>query len=128
MHTDMGIRFPLLVAEVKGLSLNGSLVSAQNQAAISGASMTTILRDLAFQATVHSASEDALCFSIVTAGPLHELWVHFSLNSAHHMECLRSLHTTHKRDALEFASCLFHILSWSRGAFKDDIVSKLDRL
>src|SRR5207302_295489 len=40
---DMGIRFPFLVVEAKGLSLNGSLISAQNQAAISGASILTIL-------------------------------------------------------------------------------------
>ena len=45
---DMGIRFPFLVVEAKGLSLDGSLVSAQNQAAISGASMLAILKDLKY--------------------------------------------------------------------------------
>lgn len=46
---EMGVRFPFLVIEVKGLSMNGSLVSAQNQAAISGASMLAILQDLGDQ-------------------------------------------------------------------------------
>lgn len=54
-HTaDMGIRFPFLIAETKGLSSNGSLVSAQNQAAISGASMLIILEDLSNQAKWNS--------------------------------------------------------------------------
>jgi hypothetical protein len=94
----MGIRFPFLIVEAKSLSLNGSLISAQNQAAISGASMLRILKDLSYQAAC-SAKTDlnsgfqtldsgftslstmpvglhstlALCFSIVTEGPVHEL-------------------------------------------------------
>ncbi|KAF2450855.1 hypothetical protein P171DRAFT_503628, partial [Karstenula rhodostoma CBS 690.94] len=43
---DMGVRFPFMVVETKGLSLSGSLISGQNQAAISGACMLTILKDL----------------------------------------------------------------------------------
>jgi hypothetical protein len=35
----MGLRFLFLIAETKGLSLNGGLVAAQNQAAIGGACM-----------------------------------------------------------------------------------------
>lgn len=94
----MGIRFPFLVAEAKGLSLNGSLISALNQAAISGASILRILKDLGYQATCNASTDldsgfqafdsrltsssttpvalhSALapCFSIVTEGPVHKL-------------------------------------------------------
>ncbi|KAF9733831.1 hypothetical protein PMIN01_08174 [Paraphaeosphaeria minitans] len=78
---DMGVRFPFLVVEVKGLSSSGSLISGQNQAAISGACMLTILKDLSHQAAWKTLSTShptpVLCFSIVTEGPVHELWVHF---------------------------------------------------
>ncbi|KAF2647460.1 hypothetical protein K491DRAFT_772482 [Lophiostoma macrostomum CBS 122681] len=110
---DMGIRFPFLVVEAKGLSLNGSLISAQNQAAISGASMLTIMKDLnhqaAWNASADSNSESrtldmeltspsstplapqltpALCFSIVTEGPVHKLWVHFNYEDGYYIEFL----------------------------------------
>ena len=45
-HTAaMGLRFPFLIAETKGLSLNAGLVAAQNQAAIGAACMLKILDD-----------------------------------------------------------------------------------
>ena len=135
---DMGRRFPFLVAEVKGLSLNESLVSAQNQAAISGASMITILQDLSYQAERRSSSfadsgsispsGDILCFSLVTAGPLHELWVNYTVGAACHMECLCALRTTLERDALHLTYCIYRILEWGRGAFKEDVVRKLDHI
>ncbi|KAF3031351.1 hypothetical protein E8E11_000870 [Didymella keratinophila] len=62
---DMGVRFRFLAVEAKGQSLNGSLISAQNQAAISGASMLRILRDLD-EATHSSPPSPPLCFSTVT--------------------------------------------------------------
>ncbi|KAF1354406.1 hypothetical protein EJ07DRAFT_61670, partial [Lizonia empirigonia] len=113
---DMSIRFFFLVTEVRDLSLNESLVSAQNRAATSGASMVTILQNLMYQTSRHANSaaeselslrlDDMICFSVVTAGPVHEFWVHFKVEGAYHTECLRSLRTTLERDALEFTSCV----------------------
>lgn len=150
---DMGIRFPFLVVEAKGLSLSGSLISGQNQAAISGACMLTILKDLNHQAawntssepdlgfhtpdvepripiTIPSASQPSpvLCFSIVTEGPVHELWVHFEHEGAFHMEFLQSWRTARKRDAQELVHFLARIMAWGRGRFKDAIVGKLDKV
>jgi hypothetical protein len=141
---DMGIRFPFLIIEAKGLSLNGSLVSAQNQAAISGASMLTILKDLSHQAACNASSDPGvqtldpnltalsttttLCFSVVTEGPVHELWVHFEHDGTFNMECLQSWRTTRERDAREFVQYLAQIMAWGKGRFKDCIVEKLDKV
>lgn len=124
---DMGVRFPFLVVEAKGLSLNGSLISAQNQAAISGASMLHILRDL--DEAAHSSPPSlALCFSIVTEGPVHELWVHFEHNRAFHMESLRSWRTTRARDAHELVHFLANIMDWGRDRFRHGVVERLNNV
>ncbi|KAH8690425.1 hypothetical protein GQ44DRAFT_720241, partial [Phaeosphaeriaceae sp. PMI808] len=132
-HTaEMALRFPFLVVEAKGLSLNGSLVSAQNQAAISGASSLAILHDLHNQVNGYAtAAADSrpipLCFSIVTSGPTHELSVHFMHNNAFHMYCFQSYRTTLERHAWEFVAVLIRILKWGMGRYKDGIVELLDR-
>lgn len=150
---DMGIRFPFLIVEAKGLSLSGSLISGQNQAAISGACMLTILKDLGHQAawktssgpeielqtphaepgipiTTLSVSQPTpvLCFSIVTEGPVHELWVHFEHEGAFHMEFLQSWRTVRKQDAQGLVNFLARIMAWGRGKLKDEIVEKLEKI
>jgi hypothetical protein len=139
-HTaSMGMRFPFLVAEIKGLSANGSLVSAQNQAAISGASMLMILEDLSNQAVWNTSPNTnldsstvpgtpMLCFSIVTEGPTHEICVHFRYQNAFYMHCIRSCRTTHRRDTWEFVYLLNCIIQWGRGEFKDSIASRVDKI
>lgn len=121
----IGMRFPFLIIETKGLSLNGSLVSAQNQAAISGACMLRILKDLDETTNMHS-TDPPLCFSIVTEGPTHELWVHFEHEEAFHMEVLRSWRTTFLRDAWEFVQFLAKIIEWGGGRFREGILERLD--
>jgi hypothetical protein len=122
---DMGIRFPFLIVEAKGLSLNGSLISAQNQAAISGASMLRILRDLDGM-TRSPPPSPPLCFSVVTEGPVHELWVHFEHGDGFHMEWLRSWRTTRPREAHELVHFLASIMAWGGNQFRQGIVDRLD--
>ncbi|KAF1935974.1 hypothetical protein EJ02DRAFT_360247, partial [Clathrospora elynae] len=139
-HTpDMDIRFPFLIVETKGLSANGTLVNAQNQAAVSGASMLAILQDLNNQAdwNIRPAIESEsttlqksprLCFSVVTAGPTNEVCVHFIYLGAFHMHCIRSCRTTHRRDTREFVHLLDRIFEWGRGVYKSSIVRRLDQV
>jgi hypothetical protein len=149
----MGIQFPFLVVEAKGLSLNGSLISAQNQAAISGASILRILKDLSYQAACNVSTDLdsefqaldpeltsssttpvglhstlALCFSNVTEGPVHELWLHFEHGGAFHMEFLQLWRTTRERDTRELVHFLARIMGWGKGSLKDCIVEKLDKV
>ena len=135
---DMGLRFPFLIVEAKGLSLNGSLVSAQNQAAVSGAAMLAILRDLSDHADGCSAKvpdscatsqeTPALCISIVTMGPIHDLNVHFMINEKHFMCPFQTYRTTLRRDAQQFVALLVRILEWGKNRYKECIVEKLDRV
>ncbi|KAH8726010.1 hypothetical protein GQ44DRAFT_771592 [Phaeosphaeriaceae sp. PMI808] len=81
---DMGMRFPFLVFEAKGHSLAGSPVDAENQAAVSGACMLTIHQDLS---SVASQDSPEIRFSIMTAGPSHQIWVHFRHEEGFHMFC-----------------------------------------
>ena len=99
-HQDaMGLRFPFLTAETKPLSPNGGLVGAQNQAAVGAACILNILNDLDNQAAMTTAptfpAAPRSCFSITTKGPIHELWVHFRLGDATHMQNIRTWRTTH---------------------------------
>jgi hypothetical protein len=133
---DMGIRFPFLVVEAKGLSQNGSLVGAQNQAAISGACMLAILRDLykqadgstvsAFDTRSASLETPPLCFSIVTAGATHEMFVHFMHGGAIHMHCVRSFRTTFDRESRVFVYYLSQILEWGKSPFRSSALEKLN--
>ncbi|EUC39578.1 hypothetical protein COCMIDRAFT_41912 [Bipolaris oryzae ATCC 44560] len=130
-HTAaMGLRFPFLIAETKGLSLNGGLVAAQNQAAIGAACMLKILDDLESQAALPTGSaspaESPLCFSITTEGPVHELWVHFKLGEATHMHNIRTWRTTRERDVWELVCCLTRILKWAKDDFMVKIQEKLN--
>ncbi|KAF9731218.1 hypothetical protein PMIN06_009845 [Paraphaeosphaeria minitans] len=130
-HTAaMGLRFPFLIAETKGLSLNGGLVAAQNQAAIGAACMLKILNDLENQAALPTAptslAAPRLCFSITTEGPVHELWVHFQLGEATHMQNIRVWRTTHERDVRELVYCLARILKWANDDFMEKIQERLD--
>jgi hypothetical protein len=150
---DMGIRFPFLIVEAKGLGLNGSLVSAQIQAAVGGASMLRILKDLSYQAACNASMDPtcesqtldsrlisssaitaglqsnlAFCFSIVTEGPVHELWVHFEHEGAFHMEHVRSWRTTREYEAQGLVHSLARIMEWGKGSFKDSIVQHLAKV
>ncbi|KAH7122352.1 hypothetical protein B0J11DRAFT_551017 [Dendryphion nanum] len=150
---DMGIRFPFLVVEAKGLGQNGSLISAQNQAAISGACILVILKDLNQQAAWNTSLEldarlhalnagptlltttppgpqptPALCFSIVQESPVHELWVHFEHEGAVYMQYLQSWRTVSKRNAQALVRCIARTMAWGKGEFRDAIVNKLEKI
>lgn len=93
----MRIRFPFLIVKAKGLSLNRALVGAQNQAAVSGACMLSILQDLRSEAdgcndtaaSTEAVVENttALCFSITIEGAVHEMKVYFMHEGSFHMHC-----------------------------------------
>ncbi|KAJ5051180.1 hypothetical protein J3E72DRAFT_204632 [Bipolaris maydis] len=138
---EMGIRFPFMIAETKGWSEKGTLMSAQNQAAVGGACMLKILKDLTDYAArgigLHPKQESppttpeelfptlAICFSVVSEGPIHELWVHFEREDEFHMHNLNAWRTTKRSHAEEFVNCLGRIIEWGKGDFKQGIVQKL---
>ncbi|PGG99800.1 hypothetical protein AJ79_08422 [Helicocarpus griseus UAMH5409] len=93
------------------------MVGAQNQAAVDGACALNILRDL--KNTVNTYVPHApvnrqrqIFFSVVTEGPIHELWVHYQIDEAYHMTLLRIWRTTIPKEAREFVRSPGKILSW----------------
>lgn len=142
---DMRLRFPFLVVEAKGLSLTGSLVSAQNQAAVSGAAMLGILQDLCKQADSYGSQVSdsgaeatdscarlqetpALCISIVIVGRIHDLNVHSMHDEKHFTYPFQTYRTTFHADARKFVACLVQILDWGKGRYKNGIVEQLDQV
>ncbi|EOA82255.1 uncharacterized protein SETTUDRAFT_44124 [Exserohilum turcica Et28A] len=141
---EMGFRFPFMIVETKGLSEKGTLISAQNQAAVGGACMLKILKDLTNQAArstdLHPKQESppttlaelspapTLCFSVVTEGPEHELWVHFEREDRFYMHHLETWRTTKKSHVEELVNWLGRIIEWGKGEFKEGIVEKLGRV
>jgi hypothetical protein len=122
----MGLRFPFFLVEAKGLSLAGSLVVAENQAAVSGACMLVIQRDLCASSPDTSQDAPPLCFSIVTSGPVHELCVDCRDDAGIHTSCFCIGRTTLEDDALEFVYLVVKFLDWGAGRYKQAIVKKLD--
>ncbi|KAH7122732.1 hypothetical protein B0J11DRAFT_507692 [Dendryphion nanum] len=95
-QSGIGLHFPFLILEAKDLVVGSNMVVAQNQAAADGACALNILRDLKLATTTsmhHTFREQAkprqILFSIVTEGPMHELWVHYQVDDAYHMTLLR---------------------------------------
>ncbi|RMZ73458.1 terminal deoxynucleotidyl transferase [Pyrenophora seminiperda CCB06] len=129
---DMGLRFPFLIAETKGLSANGALVAVQNQAVVSAACIFNILDTLKHLRTTSTSTipsaDPPVCFSITTEGPVHELWVHFKFEGILHMHNIRTWRITHQRDIREFTFCLAQIIKWGATDFLKEVQDMLDNI
>lgn len=131
-QSAIGLHFPFLILEAKGLAIGSNMVGAQNQAAVDGACALNILRDLKLAAitSVHHASNDQseprqVFFSVVTEGPIHELWVHYQIDEAYHMTLLRIWRTTIAKEATEFVQALGKLFEWGVSKFRDAILKEL---
>ncbi|KAF2624875.1 hypothetical protein BU25DRAFT_347015 [Macroventuria anomochaeta] len=131
-HTTQGdMRFPFFIIEAKGLSTDGNLIGAQNQAAGGGTCAIRLLASLAAQDPENDAPR--IVFSCTTEGAIHELWIHYQTTDEeniplHHMACLGAWRTTLDRHASEFVSALAVIFSWGANVFFPQITRVLDRV
>jgi hypothetical protein len=131
-QSGIGLHFPFLILEAKGLAIGSNMVGAQNQAAVDGACALNILRDLKLTAETYRpcATTDQpglrqIVFSVVTEGPIHELWVHYQLDEAYHMTVLRIWRTTIAKEAREFVQALGKILEWGVSNFRTAVLKEL---
>lgn len=118
--------------EAKGLATGSNMAGAQNQAAVDGACALNILHDLKLTATTHTSRTSAdqpkarqILFSVVTEGPIHELWVHYQMGEEYHMTLLRIWRTTIAKEASEFVRAMAGILRWGVGIFRADVLREL---
>ncbi|KAM3081239.1 hypothetical protein ACMFMG_005193 [Clarireedia jacksonii] len=85
----LDLAFPFAVVEGKAYSTGKQIFEAENQAAVSGACALKIqldLNDLVKPERIRSGASSpfidikpALFFSVCTEGPIHELWVHWTI-------------------------------------------------
>lgn len=131
-QSGIGLHFPFLIIEAKGLAIGSNMVGAQNQAAVDAACALNILRDLKLAATAYMpcTSMDQpeprqIIFSVATEGPIHELWVHYQIEEAYHMTLLRIWRTTIAKDAREFVQALGKALEWGVYNFRTAVLKEL---
>ncbi|RFU31547.1 hypothetical protein B7463_g4790, partial [Scytalidium lignicola] len=147
-QVQIGLRFPFLIVESKAGAADGNMIGAQNHAAVDGACALNILGDLQGAVTeIMPRSKYArqpqsnenkerregnellpVVFSVITEGPLHEIWVHYRQAEAYHMTCLRTWRTTQSKDAREFVNALARIVDWGKTDFRESVLTLLERI
>ncbi|KAL3468676.1 hypothetical protein BJX99DRAFT_269687 [Aspergillus californicus] len=143
--TPLGLRFPFLIVEAKAGATGGNLYQAQNQAAVSGSTALQILKNMSDLQCVPDLDQGSqenikdgnqpeqssefnlkLAFSVVTEGPIHELWLHFRRsNEDFCMACIGAWRTTLKDGSINLLRHLLAVLRWGNFEFRDTLIGAL---
>ena len=86
-RSGAGCRFPFLTVESKSYSSGDGMFEAQNQAAVSGACITNLLKgipDFDDRHSHHSLLSETPVWSICTDGSILQLWVHYTTTQDGH--------------------------------------------
>ncbi|KAL5341188.1 hypothetical protein BJX70DRAFT_359040 [Aspergillus crustosus] len=146
--TPLGLRFPFLMVEAKAGATGGNLYQSQNQAAVSGSTALQILKNLSDlqcaldldrenQENIEDGNQPEpssefnlhLAFSVVTEGPIHELWLHFRRsNEDFCMACIGAWRTTLKDGSMNLLRHLLAVLRWGDFEFRDTLIGALQLL
>jgi hypothetical protein len=121
-----GLHFPFLLVEAKGLATSGNMMGAENQAAVGGACAINILRGL--QSLEPNFPLARIVFSISTEGPLHQLFIHYTIDGSYHMTVHRAWRATLHRDCIELVVALARIIQWGGGQYRNEITASLRRI
>ena len=135
----MHIRFPFFVVEGKSYATCRTIYEAQNQAAVSGACSLKILHDLddlvynAHKSNPGSYSKvQPIVFSICTEGPIHQLWVHYTIgehgdgNRMYYMAQVKTCDVGVWDDNIVlFLEAVDNVLKWGSGEYKEAIAEQL---
>jgi len=134
----LDLAFPFAVVEGKAYSTGKQIFEAENQAAVSGACGLKIqldLDDLVDHATTLPTSSNAeppLFFSITTQGPIHELWVHWTVVEdgvrMFNSKLLDSCNALLLERGKEFIVRLNNVCSWGTGPFIKSVVERLGKV
>jgi hypothetical protein len=122
---QLGLHFPFLLVEAKGLTTSGNMIGAENQAAVGGACALRIL-DSPASLCSEVTELPLIIFTISTEGPIHELSIHYCIEGGYHMTVHRTWRTTLERDSLEFIFAIARVIYWGANSFRDTIITKMD--
>ncbi|KAF7502121.1 hypothetical protein GJ744_007097 [Endocarpon pusillum] len=138
----LDLAFPFAIVEGKAYSTGRQIFEAENQAAVSGACGLKIqidLDNLVNHAITSSASlpttsttEPPLFFSITTQGPIHELWVHWTVVEdgvrMFESKLLDSCNALLLEGGEGFMVKLNNVGFWGTGPFVDSVVKRLGKV
>ncbi|KAL8649506.1 MAG: hypothetical protein Q9226_005553 [Calogaya cf. arnoldii] len=127
------LRFPIYVIEGKAYSTGKTLFEAENQAAVSGSSMLIMQRQLTnLHDSVlpnHQERKSPLAFSVCTAGPILELWVHHLETSEnitrYHMNIMATCHGSLSDELERFFLKVDCLIRWYKHEFLGEIADQL---
>ena len=127
------IRFPFMVVEAKSYTTSKPIFEAQNQASVSGSSMTNLQHKLAdltqIASPTYSGYEAPLAFSICTERPYFELWVHYMTLCDEvrdfKMNIVATCHTSLLPGVVELLVKVNSIMSWAADTFVDKMAEQL---
>jgi hypothetical protein len=122
---QLGLHFPFLLVETKGLTTSGNIIGAENQAAVGGACALRILDSLASLCS-EVTELPPIIFTISTEGPIHELSIHYCIKGDYHMTVHRTWRTTLERDNLDLIFAIARIIYWGANSFRDTIIRKMN--
>ena len=130
------IRFPCFIVEGKSYATCRTIYEAQNQAAVSGACSLKILHDL--DNLVHKSNPGSyskvqpIVFSVCTEGPIHQLWVHYTIgehgdgNRMYYMAQVKTCDMGVCDDNIVlFLEAVDNVLKWGSGEYKEAIAEQL---
>ncbi|MCJ1338860.1 hypothetical protein MMC09_004149 [Bachmanniomyces sp. S44760] len=132
----LNVRFPILVIEGKAYATGRTAFEAQNQAAVSGACMVNLLRQLTdLYEGVYSNSGGKLthlAFSICSEGPQIEFWVHYSLLKDkvrnHYMNIFRTCHGSLQDRLEDFLMDVERLMRWTEEDFLEEVADQVFKL
>lgn len=135
----LDLAFPFAVVEGKAYSTGKQIFEAENQAAVAGACGLKIqidLDNLVDHATTSSGApptsskiDPPLFFSITTQGPIHELWVHWTIVEedvrVFESKLVESCNALLLERGEDFVVKLNNVAVWGTGPFLDSVVKRL---
>jgi hypothetical protein len=133
------LAFPFAVVEGKACSTGKQIFEAENQAAVSAACRLKIQLDLDDLVEYARASSSAcsasleikpsLFFSICTQGPIHELWVHWTIVEDEvrmfQSKLVDSCNALLHQQGEDFLIKLNNVGLWGTGPFMESVVERL---
>lgn len=132
----LNVRFPILVIEGKAYATGKTVFEAQNQAAVSGACMVNLRQQLTdlFEGVFSSVrgKKTHLAFSICTAGPQIEFWVHYTLSEdnvrSHYMNIFRTCYGSLQGGLEDFLMDVERLMRWTKDDFLKEVTDQLCKL
>ena len=129
----LNVRFPILVIEGKAYATGKTIFEAENQAAVSGACMINLQKQLIglFERIFPNSKsgKTPLVFSICTLGPIIEFWVHYTVLEEgicmHYMNLLKLCYGSLDDGLEDFLMLLERLITWYKNEFLEEIADQL---